>query len=173
MADWREVVGSVAPGLATALGGPLAGAIVTILADKVLGRPGASEDDVIEALSHGSLSADQIVRIKEAERDLQVELAKVQASREAVGYADVASAREREVAMAQAPNAGWLNLNLVPIMALTVVIGGGLLLYFSTDQDIKYGVTSLMTLVLGYYFGKSSSDWKMTATIDRLVKQKE
>lgn len=173
MADWREVVGAVAPGLAAVLGGPMAGAAVAVIADKVLGRPGAGADEVADILSRGTLSTDQILALKNAEKEMQVELAKIDAAMAQAGYADVASAREREVAMAQAPNAGWLNLNLVPIMALTVVIGGGLLLYFSADADIKYGVTSLMTLVLGYYFGKSSSDWKMTATIDRLVKQKD
>lgn len=40
MPDWKDVISSVAPGLATAFGGPLAGAAVKVIADKVLGTPG-------------------------------------------------------------------------------------------------------------------------------------
>jgi len=39
---WKGIVGTVAPALATALGGPLAGVAVRAIAEKVLGKPEAS-----------------------------------------------------------------------------------------------------------------------------------
>ena len=51
MDDWKKVVGVVAPGLATLLGGPLAGGVVKILADKVLGGSTGDEAQDQAALS--------------------------------------------------------------------------------------------------------------------------
>lgn len=84
--------------------------------------------------------------------------------------ADADSARKREVAIIEnAEHAGWLNTNLVPIMALLVIIGGGWMLSVNSDTDVKFAVTGMMTLVLGYYFGKSSNDWRKDSTINKLT----
>ena len=50
MSNWKAIVGTVAPALATALGGPLAGVAVKAIADKVLGKPAATEADVAAAI---------------------------------------------------------------------------------------------------------------------------
>lgn len=82
---------------------------------------------------------------------------------------DADSARRREVDIATSENTGWLNKNLVPILALTVVVGGGLMLFTVKDTTIQMAVVSLITMVLGYYFGKSSSEWRKDSTISRLT----
>lgn len=97
MADWKEVIGSVAPGLATAFGGPLAGAAVKVIADKVLGKPGASEEEVAQALASGALTGEQIVALKSAEQQFQLELSKISADTEKAYLLDVQDARARQV----------------------------------------------------------------------------
>lgn len=94
--DWKETLRAVAPGIATALGGPLAGAAVKILGDKVLGRPDATQDEVVAALSSGSLTGEQIVALKSAEQTFQLEMAKIDASQDAAIIDDKKSAREME-----------------------------------------------------------------------------
>ena len=50
MADWKSIVGTVAPAIATALGGPLAGLGVSAIG-KALGLgDGASKEDVAQAV---------------------------------------------------------------------------------------------------------------------------
>lgn len=83
---------------------------------------------------------------------------------------DRANARAREVAIIQAPEAGWLNHNLIPIVTLLVVVGGGLMLMLSGETDVKFAVTSIMTLVLGYHFGSSRSSASKDTAISNLSK---
>lgn len=106
--------------------------------------------------------------------ELALEEKKLDADYFKIEAEDRNSARVREVAVIQnAENAGFLNLNLVPILALVVTIGGGAFLYYSGDSDIKYGVIALMSGVMNYYFGKSSSEWKKDNTIGRIASNKE
>lgn len=105
---------------------------------------------------------------------LALEDRKLDASYYQIDAQDRDSARDMQVAVIEnAEHAGWLNVNLVPMLALCVIIGGGLFLYFSTESDIKYGVIALMSSVLTYYFGNSSSAWKKDSTINRLAGRKE
>lgn len=98
MNDWKELLRTIAPGLATAFGGPLAGAAVKVLGDKLLGSPNASEDEIAAALSSGSLNGDQLRAIKEAELSFQVEMAKIDQAMEASFIEDKKSAREMQSA---------------------------------------------------------------------------
>ncbi len=82
---------------------------------------------------------------------------------------DADSARKREVAIATSEEAGWLNKNLVPILALTVILGGGALLVYTKETELRMAIVGMMTMVLGYYFGKSSSEWRKDSTISRLT----
>lgn len=103
--DWKKLVAGIAPTLGTALGGPLAGMAVKVLADAVLGNPDASETDVAAALSSGQLTGEQVVAMKVADqafavrmRELDIDLAKLnQAADEAI-LRDVQDARARQVA---------------------------------------------------------------------------
>lgn len=120
MADWKDVIGSVAPGLAGAFGGPLAAAAVKVIADKVLGRPDASQSEVIEALSSGALTGDQIVALKSAEQQFQIELERIEYAREAAAMADTASAREQTVALAETKSSiAWA----APVISTVIVSG--------------------------------------------------
>ena len=77
--DWKQVVGAVAPGLATLLGGPLAGGAVSLLADKLLGGssgdPVADEARLAGLLSNG-LTPEARAQVLAAEAQLKVELVK-------------------------------------------------------------------------------------------------
>lgn len=120
MANWKDVISSVAPGLATAFGGPLAGAAVKVIADKVLGRPDASEVDVIEALSSGSLTSEQIVALKSAEQSFQLELERIDAAREVAALEDTKSARQQTISLAESSSSiAWA----APIISTVIVSG--------------------------------------------------
>lgn len=120
MANWKDVISSVAPGLATAFGGPLAGAAVKVIADKVLGRPDASEVEVIEALSSGALTGDQIVALKAAEQQFQLELERIDAAREAAALQDTQGARQQTVSLAETGSGiAWA----APVISTVIVSG--------------------------------------------------
>lgn len=148
MADWKDVISSVAPGLATAFGGPLAGAAVKVIADKVLGIPGASQEEVIQALSSGSLTGEQIVALKAAEQQFQLELEKVDAAREAAGLQDTQSARQQTVALAQAAsNIAWA----APVISTVIILGffACVALLFIVERTWDERTANLLNVLFG------------------------
>jgi len=74
--------------------------------------------------------------------------------------ADRQDARDREVKIATSDAAPMLNKVITPILALVVTLGGGAVLNFNNDPDVRMAAVSLMTLVLGYYFGTSQGSTK-------------
>lgn len=81
---------------------------------------------------------------------------------------DRASARDMNTRIQESEYSTWLSKNIVPILALTVVIGGGCMIAFIPDDGLRMGVIGVVTLVLGFYFGTSSSSAKKDATISNL-----
>ena len=65
--DWGGVLGAIAPTIATALGGPLAGAAVGILSKALLGRDDGTEEELAPLVA--SASPDILLKIKEAEKE--------------------------------------------------------------------------------------------------------
>jgi hypothetical protein len=85
--------------------------------------------------------------------------------------ADVASARERESAIATSDNAPLINKIITPVLALLVTTGGGFMLWYSQDGDTKMAVVGLITLVLGYYFGTSQGSTKASQLFRDMVRK--
>lgn len=105
--------------------------------------------------------------------ELALEDKKLDASYYQIDAQDRASAREREVRVIEAEHAGWLNTHIASILALTITVGGGFFLYFSTESDIKYAVVALMSSVLTYYFGSSKTSAQKDIAINNLSVRKE
>lgn len=139
----------VAPALATAVAGPLGGAAVSLIAEK-LGVSGSVEA-VAKALTEDPEAAAKL-------RDLELEFAKIDAQ-------DRASARERETKMA-AQQSPYISKIIVPVLALMVIVTTfgliGLMIFtelpIKQEQVIIFAlgfITSAATQVLSYYFGSS------------------
>lgn len=93
--DWKAVIRTVAPTVATALGGPLAGVAVRALGEKLLGKPDASEDEIAQAVLAASPA--DLARIKEAEFEFQREMAALDVDLARIAAEDRASARQRQI----------------------------------------------------------------------------
>ena len=112
--DWKDVIGAVAPTIATALGGPLAGAAVKTLSNVLLGHENGSEADLSSAI--GTASPDVLAQIKKAEADFQIRMRELEIDVDRIAAADRDSARKRESSTGDA----WTPR----------IIGGGTLLAF-------------------------------------------
>ena len=147
--DWKNVLGSIAPVLAGALGGgPIGAAAVKILADKLLGRPEASEDELIDALSSGSLTGDQIVLIKQAEQSFLLEMERIDAAREQASMLDIQSARQQTVSLAQADS----NIAWAPVIISAIIVIGFfscVVLLLLTQREWDANTTSLLNVLFG------------------------
>ena len=94
IAKFGPLLGQVAPTIATALGGPLAGVAVRTLSNALFGHEDASEDQVSEALSNAT--PDQLAAIKKIDADFKVQMKSLDIDLERIAAGDRDSARQMQ-----------------------------------------------------------------------------
>lgn len=152
------LLGSVAPSLATALGGPLAGMATKALSLALLGNEDGSEDDLQTALR--TASPEQLATVKKIDADFKVQMKSLDIDLAALAVDDRKSAREM-----QREARDWL-----PRLLALFITGG----YFGIIGWVLYGglpmngseillmllgtLTAGWSGVMAFYFGASASD---------------
>lgn len=167
---WKGIVGTVAPALATALGGPLAGVAVRAIAEKVLGKPEASEADVAAAVA--GAGPELLLKLREADQAFAKVMADAGIKLEEIEAKDRASARDRQVALKDwTPN----------FLGVAIVAGVFLLEWFVFTHAIpremqelagrSLGIADAMAMtVVTYFFGSSRGSREKDAILGRAVK---
>jgi hypothetical protein len=157
---------SVAPALATAVGGPLGGAAVAMIADKL-----GLDDKTVEGVTQALIAdPDKLNKLKE----MELEFAKIDAQ-------DRDSARKREVEMAKA-DVHFITKNITSLLALSTLSGALVmtsLIFFvdfpdSQENIIIFVLGSLFgiaTQVISYYFGSSQGSKEKTEEIKGMMKR--
>ena len=170
--NWKEVIGAVAPGLATALAGPLAGMAVSVIGQELLGKPFATVDEVSQAIVSGN--PDTLAKLKQIDADFKAKMASLEIDLERLAVDDRKSARERE-STTKDPT--------VKVLAYSYTFLYFLVLWGVWKYPIDPNVNDLLMILLGvltaaqtqilnYYFGSSSGSSAKTAVLDRLVNHK-
>jgi len=150
------LLATVAPTVASAFGGPLAG----LATQKLIGALGMSPDASKEELEQAILGAtpEQLLAIKKAEQEFKVEMKKLDIDIEKIYAQDRDSARQREIQVK----------DHTPKVLAACVVGLYIfvqvdLLTSTIDPTMKdFVLRSLgmldaaLGLVLGYYFGSSA-----------------
>lgn len=191
--DWKTAVGAVAPGLATMLGGPLAGGVVALLADKMLG--GTSGDPVADEAKIAGLVANGITpeiraQLQAAEQAVRLELVKADVRKTEID-ADVEKTYISDVQDARKVNAGngdILTLGIIILVAWAVLTGATLFgLYQMLTGGIKVAdvgivatvftvlgstvgyVSNIAQQVVGFYFGSSRGSAQKTVAMSEAI----
>ena len=161
-----DLVKGVAPTLATALGGPLAGAAVGMLADK-LGVPEKTVEAVTAALVSNPANLEKL-------KEMELEFYKIDAQ-------DRSSARTREVEMAKA-DVHFITKNITSLLAIGILAGSmiiALLVFFVDFPDSQENILifvlgslfSIATQVVSYYFGSSQGSKDKTKEIEGMMRK--
>lgn len=163
--DWKSVIGVVAPTLATALGGPLAGLAVEALG-KAIGVDEPTVEKVKDAFTQGQLTGEQIVQIKQADRELQLRMRELDISEAQLYASDRDSARKMQIATQSV----WPGLlSAITTLAVLGVIGArmtGLALpEDSTTVQLIGSLTTGWGLCLSYWFGTTRGSAEKTALL--------
>lgn len=169
--DWKNVVGTVAPVLGAALGGPLGGAAVEVIANAI-GLSDKTEAAIKDALS--GTTPEQLLAIKKADQDFAVRLQELGLKKEELSFGqekelaqiaatDRDSARKREMSVGDhtARNLAY---------AITVGFFGVLFtLMFGEvtgNKEILYvmlgALGSAWAGVIAYYFGSTAGSKQKT-----------
>lgn len=154
--DWLK---TIAPTIATAMGGPLAGMAVDAIGN-ALGMKDATKEQVKDLLASGTLTSDQMASIKQADATLKVRMKELEIDMEKVHAGDRNSARE----MAAKTGDVWTPR----LMAIVVFAVWGAVNYKLFNGTINGDMRELVARALGtldavlmaviyYYYGSSSS----------------
>lgn len=169
--DWKSIVGTVAPTIATALGGPLAGVATKTLASKLLDRPDATEEEVQAAV----LGADPqtLIRLKEVDAEFKKHMTDAGVKLEEIDANDRANARAREAQvrdhtpayLAYAITIGFFGtLGFMLINGKPATGGDALLVMLGSLGTAWAGVVA-------YYFGSSAGSRKKDEALSQIARQ--
>lgn len=158
--SWKSILSSVAPTIATALGGPFAGTAVKFLAGKLLGDENKSQDEVEQFIL--GASPEQLVNIKKLDNDFKLEMEKLGVDVFKLEVADKGNAREHNK---------HSNMPAVLSISLTgFVIGIVCALFYTSPPE---GAREVLFMLLGvvikewsnsmhYWYGTTRSSQEKT-----------
>lgn len=182
MADWKDVVRTVAPALATAFGTPAMGVAVSALGNVLLGDANASEE-AVEAAVMAGMSPDAMIRLKELDQQYALENRRIDLQNKQTEYqndqvyiTDTQDARHNN---AQSSDVFHLGIAVLCIYGLILlgslygsfaIITGGIILkdvatvgMVSTFIGTVIGaVGSMAGQVISFYFGSSKGSDRKT-----------
>jgi len=159
--DWLR---QIAPTIATAMGGPLAGMAVSAISKAI----GVDPEKVSDMIAGNKLTADQIAQVKIAEIELQKQAQELGLNFEKLEVEDRKSAREMQAAT---------RSMMPPLLAGAVTLGffGILMMMFigrvdSNNPAILMMLGSLGTAwtgIIAYYFGSSAGSQAKTEMLSK------
>jgi hypothetical protein len=156
LAKFGPLLGQVAPTIATALGGPLAGVAIKTLSAALFGHEDATEEQVFEAMA--TATPDQLAAIKKIDADLKVQMKSLDIDLERIAAGDRDSARQM-----QRETKDWVPKAL----AIFITFGFfGVLIWMLVFGMPKTGTEALLMMigslgtawtgVMQFYFGSSA-----------------
>lgn len=152
--DWKKTLATVAPGIATALGGPMAGMAIKMATDALGIEP--NEDALIEAISTGN--PEVLLQLKTVDANLKVELKKLDIQLDSIHQKDRAAARKMAEIVGLSPQI-FLSVAFVAgyFGVLFFVFSGGLVP--DSMHNMLHSLVGIMSAgmiqIMNFFFGSS------------------
>jgi len=154
---WKRILASVAPGLATALGGPLAGTAVAAIGKAILGKDNATEAEVAEAVE--TASPETLVALRQADKQFEVRMAELDLDLERLAVEDRISARTTMVATRIWPQVVLSGVFDGGYIALVIYLFAGEWAFTPEQMALVTAVVGVLTAgviqTLNFWFGSS------------------
>ena len=167
-----NLVRTVAPTIATAVGGPLAGMATRAISEALLGKPDGTEAELAQAAANAT--PEQLLALKNAEQDFAVRMRELDIDLERIANEDRAGARDREV-----KTKDWTPRILAGL--ITFGYFGALFFMLMNGLPTTGGSEAMLVMlgtlgtawggVVAYYFGSSAGSRDKNDTISKMMKQ--
>jgi hypothetical protein len=165
--DWLK---SIAPTIATAMGGPLAGMAVEAISKAI----GVDPSEVQNTINSGKMTADQIASLQTAEIALKARAQEMGLDFEKLAVADRSSARQMQMTTGSF---------VPPLLSVMIVIAWSTIQWFLLTHVIESSMRELVARVLGtldgalmlvlsFYFGSSSGSQSKDAMLHQSTPSK-
>lgn len=159
--DLKTAIASIAPTLATMMGGPMLGTAVSALEGAFGLQTGSGQDGITKVIQGGGMTPEVIAAVRAADQkhaeiigQQGIDLVKLNTDHEAamaaIDAGDRDSARKREISVRgyTAPALAWL------VVGSSVALGGAVVAGFVTKDPAQ---ATLVGTVLGYVFAEAKS----------------
>lgn len=164
-----NLVKTVAPSIATAVGGPLAGMATRAISEALLGKPDGTEDELVEAAKNAT--PEQLLALKQAEQNFVIRMRELDVDLERIANQDRGSAREREIKtgdytpklLAAAVTFGFFGVLFWMIANGLPENGGEAMLVMLGTLGTAWGA------IVSYYFGSSAGSREKTQAMNRIM----
>lgn len=168
--DWKAVLGKIAPTVAVALGGPLAGGVVEVIGD-LLGISDPTQDKIKSAIEQGQLTGQQIADLKTLELKLQAEERERGFRYVELEFKDREGARRANVDGGTMKQLFWLSFWLIT----TVLIAELCVLWLGIPHGVPEIIVgrvlgmldSVAMQVMNFWYGTSSGSVRKTDLISQ------
>ena len=169
MEQLLNLVRTVAPSIATAVGGPLAGMATRAISEALLGKPDGTEDELLSAAK--SATPEQLLALKQAEQSFVVKMRELDLDLERISNEDRNSARNREIKtgdytpklLAAAVTFGFFGVLFWMIANGLPANGGEAMLVMLGTLGTAWGA------IVSYYFGSSAGSREKTQAMNRIM----
>ena len=169
--DWKKIVGTVAPWIATALGGPLAGAATKVVAEAI-GLGSDASDEQLAATLAGA-TPDQLLALKNADQEFQLRMQELGLKNlETLAALDVENTKDARALQRE-------TRSKIPAVLATIITLGffGILAGMMTGHLHPTEQQAMLIMlgalgaawgsVVNFYFGSSNSSQNKDALIYR------
>ncbi len=157
MSNWKETLAAVAPTLASALGGPLAGSVVSVIGNKLLGVEDATESQIADAIKKAS--PEQLVALQEINNQYEIDM-------KSLDVKNTEGARNLAIKTSIAPQVTLSTIYTIGYFGLMAALLSGKV---SIPIDIKDMVMTLLGImtaaqaqIMNFWFGSSSGSKEKT-----------
>jgi hypothetical protein len=170
--NWKSLISTVAPTIATALGGPLAGMATSAVSKALLGKPDGTEAEIADTITK-STDPDILLKIKQVEQEFAAKMKQLDIDVYKIEADDRASARAREVATKD-----WMPKVLALFYTIGYFVILGVMWKFPLPPESKdlintlFGIISAAQMaIITYYFGSSAGSARKSEMIDEAMKK--
>jgi hypothetical protein len=161
--NFKKIIGSVAPTLGTALGGPLGGMAAKFAVDKLI--PGAKPKDANDAMSIlenfiSGASPDQIAQLKKLDHEFKVQMKELGIRESELAAKDRADARQMAVAQGILPQITFSGVYTLGYFCLVAAAFSGSI-QVPDELRVEFGnamafLTAIQLQIMNFWFGSSS-----------------
>lgn len=160
--EFTQVIKTLAPTVASVLGGPLAGIAVTALGG-IFGIGEPTQEKIAAVIANAQMTPEQVAHIKALELQYRNDEKERQFKYAELEFRDLDSARQREAAVRDDTNR---VLAFVVVGAFIAMAGTTLMGYTKVDSVLAGTLVGYLSAkceqVLAYYFGSSRSSDRKT-----------
>ena len=166
-----QILRTVAPTVALAVGGPF-GPLASAAISAVLGTPAGDDKATESALL--TATPDQLLALKKAEEDFELQLEKLGIEKDKLVFDDIANARAREIAvkdatpryLAYAITIGFFGILGYLVVEGKPVAGGDVMLVMVGSLGTAW------TGIVQYFYGSSAGSAAKTDTLNKIAATK-